>query len=184
MTTARASRIRRAARRADGSGLAAEDTTIYYTTEWDAAPILDFARPYFPVNRDQGLRWTCTHVNGIPGDPAYPPKRCEEGCEVCGWDPPSRTCRFCKTLAQPSLYWKVDAHSCHKRDGSCSDGVCRNNETPTCEDDRDCDTPVPDTPRVYAEGDPMPLAFGLLADDDMCNMFGYFINGEDLANLE
>ena len=27
----------------------------------------------------------------------------------------------------------------------------------------------------------MPLAFGLLADDDMCNMFGYFIQQQDLA---
>ena len=30
-------------------------------------------------------------------------------------------------------------------------------------------------PRVYAQGEPMPLVFGELADDDMCNMFGYFI---------
>jgi len=29
--------------------------------------------------------------------------------------------------------------------------------------------------RVYQEGDPMPLVFGELADDDMCNMFGYFL---------
>ena len=29
----------------------------------------------------------------------------------------------------------------------------------------------------------MPLVFGQLADDDMCNMFGYFINQASLANL-
>jgi hypothetical protein len=38
--------------------------------------------------------------------------------------------------------------------------------------------------RVYQEGDPMPLVFGLLADDDMCNMFGYFIRKSDLPALE
>jgi hypothetical protein len=37
--------------------------------------------------------------------------------------------------------------------------------------------------RVYEEGEPMPLAFGALADDDMCNMFGYFIRQEDLARI-
>jgi hypothetical protein len=37
--------------------------------------------------------------------------------------------------------------------------------------------------RVYQEGEPMPLVFGLLADDDMCNMFGYFIKQSDLALL-
>ena len=38
-------------------------------------------------------------------------------------------------------------------------------------------------PRSFAEGDPMPLVFGQLADDDMCNMFGYFINQADLKNI-
>ena len=38
--------------------------------------------------------------------------------------------------------------------------------------------------RVYQVGEPMPLAFGELADDDMCNMFGYFIHEEDLAKLK
>ena len=67
---------------------------------------------------------------------------------------------------------------------SCSNaGTCRNDASTTCTVDSDCDK-VADPPRVFAEGDPMPLVFGLLADDDMCNMFGYFINGEDLANLE
>jgi hypothetical protein len=33
-------------------------------------------------------------------------------------------------------------------------------------------------------GEPMPLVFGLLADDDMCNMFGYFIDQTDLPKLD
>jgi hypothetical protein len=36
---------------------------------------------------------------------------------------------------------------------------------------------------TYAEGEPMPVIFGELADDDMCNMFGYFINQADLPKL-
>jgi hypothetical protein len=140
----------------------AADTTVYYTTEWDAAPIVDFPPPYFPVNHDEGLRWTCTHVNGVQGDPTRPPKKCEEGCAVCGWDPPSRTCHFCKTLAHPNFGWDSTLQGCVGRDGLVDPAI---------------------TPRVYAEGEPMPLAFGLLADDDMCNMFGYFINQEDLATL-
>jgi hypothetical protein len=163
-------------------GPSAEDTTIYYTTQWDAAPVVDFPRPYFPVNHDQGLRWTCTHVNGVAGDPEYPPKRCTEGCAACGWDAASRTCRFCKTLARPRLFWSTTAQACIDP-GSCSNaGTCRNDASTTCTVDSDCDK-VADPPRVFAEGDPMPLVFGLLADDDMCNMFGYFINAEDLANL-
>jgi hypothetical protein len=146
-------------------GPTAEDTTVYHTTDWDAAPILDFPAPYFPVTRDQGLRWTCTHVNGIPGDPTYPPKICHEGCEACGWDPTLGTCQFCPTLARPRIYWNSAAQSCWENDDEGGHAV-------------------PDAARVYNVGDPMPLVFGLLADDDMCNMFGYFINGEDLANLE
>ena len=121
----------------------AEDTTIYYTTRWDQAPIVNFPDPYFKVNREDGLRWTCTHTNGIEGDAAHPPKKCSEGCGACGWDQTSRTCIF-------------------KR------GVQLGYDT---------------VPRVYNEGDPMPLVFGQLADDDMCNMFGYFINQADLAKL-
>src|SRR5262249_6345863 len=34
----------------------AEDTTIYYTNHWDAAPVTEFPAPYLLVNRDQGLR--------------------------------------------------------------------------------------------------------------------------------
>jgi hypothetical protein len=38
-------------------------------------------------------------------------------------------------------------------------------------------------PRVFAENQPIPLVFGELADDDMCNMFGYFINQDHLSLL-
>jgi hypothetical protein len=121
----------------------AEDTTIYYTTAWDLAPIVDFPKPYFSVKHDEGLRWTCTHTNGIEGDPAHPPKKCAEGCSACGWDAASRTCIFTRGVQLG----------------------------------------FDQAPRTYNEGDPMPLVFGQLADDDMCNMFGYFINQADLAKL-
>ena len=121
----------------------AEDTTIYYTQAWDQAPIMDFPAPYFRVAADEGLRWTCTHTNGIEGDPNHPPKKCGENCSACGWDAASRTCIFTRGV---------------------SVGI---------------DT----APRVYNEGDPMPLVFGQLADDDMCNMFGYFIKQSDLSSL-
>jgi hypothetical protein len=122
----------------------AEDTPIYHTTQWDNAPVIDFTPPYLHVNRDQGLRWTCTHVNGVAGDPDRPPKRCHEGCNSCGWDPATRTCTF----------------------------------------DRGITLGVDTAPRTYREGDPMPVVFGELADDDMCNMFGYFIPQEGLAALD
>jgi hypothetical protein len=116
-------------------GPAFEDSTIYYTTQWDHAPVMDFEKPYFLVNKDQGLRWTCTHTNGREGDPDFPPKRCTAACaNSCGWDDASRTCTF--------------------RDG-----------------------------RVFGDGQPMPLVFGELADDDMCNMFGYFLTQEAAATL-
>jgi hypothetical protein len=121
----------------------AEDSTIYYTDAWDHAPVIDFPSPYFFVNKDQGLRWTCTHVNGVPGDPTRPPKTCREHCPACGWDDTTRTCVF----------------------------------------DRGVELGIDTSPRVYAEGDPMPLVFGELADDDMCNMFGYFIHQGDLARI-
>ncbi len=38
--------------------------------------------------------------------------------------------------------------------------------------------------RVFDEGQPMPLVFGALADDDMCNMFGYFVSVADLDKLK
>src|SRR5262249_38292747 len=46
---------------------------------------IDFPPPYFRVGKNEALRWTCTHTNGIGGDPAHPPKRCDAGCEACGW---------------------------------------------------------------------------------------------------
>jgi hypothetical protein len=125
---------------------AAEDTTIYYTTAWDQAPIVDFPAPYFRVQRDEGLRWTCTHTNGIEGDPGRPPKKCYDGCTTCGWDATTRTCKFTR------------GHDLHIAGYT-------------------------DPYKEYQEGEPMPLVFGQLADDDMCNMFGYFINQADLSKL-
>jgi hypothetical protein len=104
---------------------------------------MDFPDPYFRVRHDEGLRWTCTHVNGVQGDPTRPPKKCEPGCTTCGWDDASQTCIFTR-----GVQFGID-----------------------------------DAPRVYQKDQPMPLVFGQLADDDMCNMFGYFINEEDLALL-
>ena len=124
-------------------GAGAEDTTIYYTTAWDQAPIVDFPKPYFRVQHDEGLRWTCTHTNGVEGDPGRPPKRCYDGCTPCGWDAATRTCIFTR-----GVQFGIDQQ-----------------------------------PRIYQEGEPMPLVFGQLADDDMCNMFGYFINQADLPKL-
>jgi hypothetical protein len=111
------------------------DETIYYTTAWDQAPVVDYQKPYLKVAKEEGLRWTCTHVNGVAGDATRPPKKCHEGCVSCGWDPDTRTCVFT----------------------------------------RGDQLGFQDAPRVYALGDPMPVVFGELADDDMCNMFGYFI---------
>lgn len=139
----------------------AEDTTIYYTTSWDQAPIVDFPYPYFPLGGEDGLRWTCTHTNGVQGDPARPPKTCDEGCDVCGWDPPSRTCKLCRTQTRTGIRWDETQQSCVDFGGN----------------------PVADVPTVYAEGQPMPLQFGLLAGDDMCNMFGYWIPQTELARL-
>jgi hypothetical protein len=121
----------------------AEDTTIYRTTEWDNAPVVDFPRPYLLVNKDQGLRWTCTHTNGVRDDPSRPPKKCHEGCNSCGWDAATRTCTY----------------------------------------DRGVQLGYDAAPRVFQEGEPIPLVFGELADDDMCNMFGYMINAANVASL-
>lgn len=122
----------------------AEDTPIYYTSAWDRAPVMEFQKPYLLVEHDEGLRWTCTHTNGVEGDPSKPPKRCHEGCESCGWDAASRTCIFTRGVAQG----------------------------------------FQSTLHTYQEGEPMPVVFGELADDDMCNMFGYFINQADLERLD
>ncbi len=120
-----------------------EDSTIYYTTLWDQAPIMNFLKPYFRVNKDEGLRWTCTHTNGVQGDETRPPKRCRSGCRVCGWDEAAQQCVF-----NPRRFLGPGA-------------------------------PI----RYYNDGDPMPLVFGELADDDMCNMFGYFVLQESVAQL-
>ncbi len=120
-----------------------EDSTIYYTKAWDRAPVMDFQKPYLVVNKDQGLRWTCTHTNGVEGDPLHPPKKCTPGCEACGWDDATRTCIFQRGVQQG----------------------------------------FQSTLHTYQEGEPMPVVFGELADDDMCNMFGYFVIAEDAANL-
>jgi hypothetical protein len=122
----------------------AEDTPIYYTAAWDRAPVMEFQKPYLLVDKDEGLRWTCTHTNGVEGDPSRPPKRCHEGCEACGWNAATRTCVFTRGVG-------LGFH---------------------------------DAPRTYQEGEPMPVVFGELADDDMCNMFGYFINQSDLQYLD
>jgi hypothetical protein len=121
----------------------AEDTTLYHTTEWDHAPVMDFQKPYLLVNEEEGLRWTCRHTNGVEGDETRPPKRCHEGCNSCGWDATTRTCHFTRG-------YELGYHT---------------------------------APRDYQEGEPMPVVFGELADDDMCNMFGYFIRQADVAVL-
>jgi hypothetical protein len=122
----------------------AEDTTIYRTTEWDNAPVTDYPKPYLFVDKDEGLRWTCTHTNGVQGDPTRPPKVCHEGCRSCGWNDTTRNCTFTRGV-------QLGVH---------------------------------DAPRVYQEGEPIPLVFGELADDDMCNLFGYMIKQSDLARIE
>lgn len=122
----------------------AEDTIIYRTTEWDNAPVTDYPKPYLFVDRNEGLRWTCTHTNGVLGDPTRPPKVCHEGCRSCGWSDTTRTCTFTRGVQLG----------------------------------------VDDAPRVFQEGDPIPLVFGELADDDMCNLFGYMIKQSDLSKIE
>jgi hypothetical protein len=65
------------------------------------------------------------------------------------------------------------AKKCHEGCAACGwDDASR-----TCKFNRD------GSHRVFQEGEPMPLVFGLLADDDMCNMFGYFITQADAARL-
>jgi len=146
-------------------GPGAEDTEIYYTDHWDRAPVLDFTKPYLLINRNEGLRWTCVHTNGVAGDPTRPPKKCSAGCRACGWDAPSGTCHFCPTLANPGLDWSTADQACgyFEDDGFHPMAAA--------------------TPRIFQADEPMPLVFGELADDDMCNMFGYFINQQSLPLL-
>jgi len=100
-------------------------------------------KPYLNLKKEDGLRWTCTHTNGIQGDPVHPPKTCQPNCNACGWNATNQRCEL----------------------------------TPTEQLGPSAQT------RIYNVGDPMPLTFGELADDDMCNMFGYYVRQEDVPKL-
>jgi len=68
---------------------------------------------------------------------------------------------------------------CHEGCNSCGwDAATR-----TCHFTRGVDLGYETAPRDYQEGEPIPLVFGELADDDMCNMFGYFITQAAAARL-
>ena len=146
-----------------------EDTRVYHTTQWDNAPVQDFPKPYLHVDQDEGLRWTCTITNGIEGDDTRPPKKCHEGCNACGWNEGLGKCVF----DREACVGYVDLPCA--TDDDCADGRqclaigCGSGE-------KQC-------ARVYDVGEPMPLVFGELADDDMCNMFGYFLKQSDHPNL-
>jgi hypothetical protein len=68
----------------------------------------------------------------------------------------------------------------------CHEG-CRacgwQDDTRTCYFTRGRDLGFEATPRTFQEGQPMPLVFGDLADDDMCNMLGYFITAQNADQL-
>jgi hypothetical protein len=152
----------------------AEDTRIYHTTRWDHAPVQDYPKPFLTVDRDQGLRWTCNMVNGVEGDPTRPPKVCHPGCNSCEWRDGRDQCVF-----EREICLGYTAIPCTTSE-ECPEGR-------TCED-IDCSAPGGDPAtkycaRVYDKGDPIPLVFGELADDDMCNMFGYFVNQADVPKL-
>ena len=163
----------------------AEDTTIYHSTEWDNQPVVDYPAPYLIVNEDEGLRWTCTHVNGVEGDPAHPPKVCHAKCRSCGWDPATRTCKFWRF--EPTLDKVGDPLPAGQQGVLCADQKLYDEEIVTdctgnpgaCADPNQC----VQTFRLYQVGDPMPLVFGELASDDMCNMFGYMVWKENLCTL-
>jgi len=152
-----------------------EDTRVYHTTKWDHAPVQDFPSPYMYVDRDEGLRWTCTMENGIEGDPTRPPKRCHAGCNSCEWRAERDQCVFEREICL----------------GYTSNAECATDDD--CPEGRHCEAVNCSGPggeggamrcaRVFEEGDPIPLVFGELADDDMCNMFGYFITQQDAATL-
>jgi hypothetical protein len=155
-------------------GPTAEDTQIYHTTRWDHAPVQDYPKPFLTVDHDEGLRWTCNMVNGVEGDPTRPPKRCHAGCKSCEWRADRSQCVFERDICLN--YVSIPCTT----NGDCPEGR-------TCED-IDCNAPGgnPATrycARVYNEGDPIPLVFGELADDDMCNMFGYYVRQEDVPKL-
>jgi hypothetical protein len=155
-------------------GPSAEDSPIYHTTRWDHAPVQDYPKPFLTVDHDEGIRWTCNMVNGVEGDLTRPPKRCHAGCKSCEWRPERSQCVF-----EREICLGYTGQTCTTSE-DCPEGR-------TCED-IDCDSPGgnPATrycARVYDEGDPIPLVFGELADDDMCNMFGYYVRQADVPNL-
>jgi hypothetical protein len=113
-------------------------------------------------------------TNGVEGDATRPPKRCHEGCNSCEWRAERSQCVFEREICLNYVSIPCDTNE------DCPEGR-------TCED-IDCNAPGGNPgnrrcARVYDEGDPIPLVFGELADDDMCNMFGYFIRQEDVAKL-
>jgi hypothetical protein len=155
-------------------GPLAEDARLYHTTKWDHAPVQDYPKPFLEVDRDQGLRWTCNMVNGVAGDPTRPPKRCHAGCNSCEWRAERSQCVFEREICLNYVDLPCTT------DDDCPDGR-------SCED-IDCNAPGGSAAnrhcaRVYDEGDPIPLVFGELADDDMCNMFGYYVRQENVPLL-
>jgi hypothetical protein len=183
-------------------GAEAEDVTLYHTTEWDHAPVTDFPKPYLLVDQDQGLRWTCQHTNGYRDefgqeDPTRPSKKCHEGCNSCGWT--GGRCSTNGTLCNPASVCNADeicvadetqlsptGFRCRDdrwRDFCCPDACIPSNDARTCWFTRGKELNYHPGPQTYQEGEPIPVVFGELADDDMCNMFGYFIRQADVAVL-
>ena len=155
-------------------GPTAEDSRLYHTTKWDHAPVQDYPKPFLEVDRDEGLRWTCNLVNGVAGDDTRPPKRCHPGCNSCEWRAERNQCVFEREICLNYVNLPCGT------DADCPEGR-------TCED-IDCNNPGGNPgnrrcARVYDKDEPIPLVFGELADDDMCNMFGYFLRQEDVAKL-
>jgi hypothetical protein len=183
-------------------GAEAEDVTLYHTSEWDHAPVTDFPKPYLLVDQDQGLRWTCQHTNGYRDefgqeDPTRPSKKCHEGCNSCGWT--GGRCSTNGTLCNPASVCNADeicvadetqlsptGFRCRDdrwRDFCCPDACIPSNDARTCWFTRGKELNYHPGPQTYQEGEPIPVVFGELADDDMCNMFGYFIRQADVAVL-
>jgi hypothetical protein len=164
-----------------------EDTTIYRTTQWDNAPVVDYPPPYLSVKKEEGLRWTCTHENGRKDengveDPRFPAKRCESGCRACGWDPASQQCIF--TRFEPRLAREGDPVPAGQDGVACQPADDSADWIDCTSDTSKCGGSCRQTYRAYAAGEPMPLVFGELADDDMCNMFGYMVFTENLCLLD
>jgi hypothetical protein len=145
-------------------------TRIYRTTDWDNAPVTDYPYPYLAVSGDQRLRWSCTHQNGRRGDPNFPPKVCGAGCSACGWQSHAHCVLGDEVAEQGASIAGPDGPVTCEPDcvacGWVENGHCHFRQG-----------------QFYEPGDPMPLVFGELADDDMCNMFGYFVKQSDLRNI-